>query len=345
MDGIGQPEVTPRPDSEAAAPPPKRRRIPWKRFALIGVVLVTLGVLFLGVAIGWTLGSRSAGPGGDTTTEVIAAPTDAAGGVPVLPDVRGLLLVDAQQAVVDAGLPLDVVETADAPSALAAGTVLRQDPVGGTSKVSKVTLYVSVPGAVPDLVGRTADEARTALLQLGAEFEQQQVFDPGAAEGTVLALDPPPGSPLASTITVTVAGPAASIFLADLRPIEGGCSKDDTSINGTDFPNSLLCSAGSYESTAAYLVDRVTTSLDMTVGISDDSDTDVAVHMVVLADGRPVAAVDVGYGQSREISVPTSNVLRLEIQYSASGDGSGRLALGNARVTGSPDGISSLDTQ
>jgi hypothetical protein len=58
-----------------------------------------------------------------------------------------------------------------------------------------------------------------------------------------------------------------------------------------------------------------------------------------------VASVDVGYGQSREISVPTSNVLRVEIQYSSTGEGSGRLALGNARVTGSPEGISSLDTQ
>jgi hypothetical protein len=351
VDGTVQMEVTEQPDGtvpadgEATSPPPKRRRIPWKRLALVGVVLVTLGVFTVGVATGWALGSRSAGATGDTTTEVIAAPTDASGGVPVLPDVRGLLLVDAQQAVVDAGLPLDVVQTADAPSALAAGTVLRQDPVGGTTKVSKVTLYVSVPGAVPDLVGRNADEARTALLALGAQFEQEQVFDPGAAEGTVLALDPPAGSPLASTITVTVAGPAASIFLADLSPVEGGCSKDDTSINGTNFPNSLVCSAGSYESTTSYLVNRVTTSLDMTVGISDDSDTDVKVHMVVFGDGRPVAAVDVGYGQSQSISVPTTNVLRLDIRYTATGEGSGRLALGDARVTGSPEGISSLDTQ
>jgi hypothetical protein len=349
-DGIGQPAVPEQPDGTVppggeATPPPKRRRIPWKRLAVIGVVLVTLGVFTVGVATGWALGSRSAGASGDTTTEIIAAPTDAAGGVPVLPDVRGLLLVDAQQAVIDAGLPLDVVQTVDAPSALAAGTVLRQDPVGGTSKVSTVTLYVSVPGAVPDLVGRTADEARAELLALGVEFEQEQVFDPGAAEGTVLALNPPPGSSLASAITVTVAGPAASIFLADLDPIEGGCSTDDTSINGTDFANSLLCSASSYENTSTYLVDRVTTSLDMTVGISDDSDTDVRVRMVVVADGRPVAAVDAGYGQSQDISVPTTGVLRLEIRYTASGQGSGRLALGNARLTGSPEGITSLDTE
>jgi hypothetical protein len=217
--------------------------------------------------------------------------------------------------------------------------------VGGATGVSTVTLYVSVPGQVPDLVGRDADEARTTLLQLGAQFEQQQVFDPGAAEGTVLAVDPPVGSPLTGTIRVTVAGPAASIFVSDLDAIEGGCSSGETSINGTDFANSLLCSVGSYESSTAFLLDRVTTSLDATVGISDTSDTDATARLVVLGDGRELGAVDLRYGESRPLSVRTDGVLRLELRYTAIGEGSGQLALGDARVTGGPDGISTLDTE
>ena len=42
-----------------------------------------------------------------------------------MPDVRGLLLVDARQAMADAGLPPDAVTMTDAPTALAAGTILR----------------------------------------------------------------------------------------------------------------------------------------------------------------------------------------------------------------------------
>ncbi|MGY1812859.1 PASTA domain-containing protein [Blastococcus sp. SYSU D00820] len=323
---------------------PKAPRVPWKRIGLAGVVLVLLGVFGAGVGVGWAAGSRSVdGAAGDTTVQVIAAPTDAAGDLVAVPDVRGLVLVDAQQAILDAGLPLDIVSTRDAPSALPAGTVVSQDPVGGTEDAEAVTLFVAVPGTVPDLVGQTADAARTALLDLGARFQQVQVYDPAAREGTVLLVDPPAGSPLTGTVTVTVAGPADSVFLSDLDAVEGSCSTGEYPVNGTDYVNSLSCSTGSTARTTSYLVDRLATSLDAVVGIADTSEPGTAATIAVYGDGRELARVTVGYGQSQPISVPLAGVLRVDLQYIAVGDDDyGNLVLGDARAVGSPEAITQL---
>jgi hypothetical protein len=335
-------------DGEQATAEAIPRRITWKRLGIAGLVLFVAGLLGAGFAVGWAAGSRSVdGAAGDTTVEVIGAPTNPEGTPVVLPDVRGLSLVDAQQAITDAGLPLDVVASQDAPSALPAGTVVSQDPVGGSENVGEVTLFVAVPGTVPDLVGQMADDARRALLQLGAQFQQQQVYDPTSIEGTVLALDPQAGSPLTGPVTVTVAGPADSVFLADLDPVEGSCSDGETGINGTQYDHSLLCSPGSATSPrkTTYLTNRLGTSLDAVVGLSDTSDTDAAAMLTVLGDGRVLARVDLQYGQAQPLSVPIVGVLRLDLQYSSTGDGSGQLALGDARLVGSPDAITILAGQ
>jgi hypothetical protein len=67
--------------------------------------------------------------------------------------------------------------------------------------------------------------------------------------------------------------------------------------------------------------------------------------LTVLGDGRVLARVDLQYGQAQPLSVPIVGVLRLDLQYSSTGDGSGQLALGDARLVGSPDAITILAGQ
>ncbi len=80
------------------------------------------------------------------------------------------------------------------------GRVLAQDPVGGSQVQpgSEVRLIVGEgPGtaAVPDVVGKTREEAETILQEAGFKVGSvEERTDPGAAEGVVLAQDPKAGS-------------------------------------------------------------------------------------------------------------------------------------------------------
>ncbi|MCO7219371.1 PASTA domain-containing protein [Klenkia sp. PcliD-1-E] len=122
------------------------------------MVLLAVGVLVLGAGLGCA-GRSVVAPSADAPVEVdvVAAPADDTGGASRLPDVRGLALAAAQQAVAYAGLNPSPVTVVEVSSASPGGTVVGQDPVGGTSAASPVTLSVAVPGEVPALVAVLAE--------------------------------------------------------------------------------------------------------------------------------------------------------------------------------------------
>jgi hypothetical protein len=323
------------------------RRLSWRRFAAIGLTLIVLGVFAGGFAAGWASRAAVGGAAGAASeVDVIAAPTGA-GAIDVpLPDVRGLAAVDAQQAMADAGLSPGVITVEDTPSAQPAGTVVRQDPIGGTANAERVTLFVSVPGQVPALVGQQADDADQTLIDLGVRVQHQQVYDPSIAEGTVTALDPPAGSPLPLEVTLTVAGPASSIFVSDLDAIQGGCSRGPAAINGTTYQDSLSCSPSSYgddEQVTTFLLDRLTSSVEGVIGVDDESDPGLTVDVRLVGDGRVLFTGTLRYGEASTFAADTRGVLRLELRYRAtSEDESGTFALGDVRAVGAPDDITTL---
>ena len=338
--GPAQPHARPHAEPEPPGEEPRRR--PWRRLAVFGVVLLLLGVLALGAGIGWTTHAAVDRPDlADTTVQVVAAPTDAAGGPAEVPDVRGLALVDAQQALADAGLDPAALSTVDAPSALDAGSVVRQDPVGGSPASGPVTLFVAVSGTVPALVGTAVDAAVAALTELGVAARVVQTYDPAVAEGTVLALDPPAGSALPKDLQVTVAGPPSSVFLTDLDA-QGGCSTGEAASNGTTYTHALTCSAGSAPRATTYLLDRLGTTLDGTLGVLDRGDTGFTGRVVVRGDGRELFSGDVRFGAATPFSVPVGGVLQLSVEVVATSGTSGSVVLGDARVVGAPDAIDTL---
>ena len=340
---------------DGAAPAAKRARtklprVPWRRFAAAGLVLLALGLVGGGFAAGWAshaaLGTT---PDGDTTVEVVAAPDAADAMDTALPDVRGLSSVDARQAIADVGLAADAITAVDTPSAQEAGTVVRQDPIGGTAGAGAVTLYVAVPGQVPALVGQSGDDADQVLTGLGVRVERKQVYDPAIAEGTVTSLDPPAGSPLPLLVTVTVAGPASSLYLEELDAIDGGCSSGETAVNGQSFQHSVYCSPSSYsddEQVTTYLLNRLTSSVEGVIGVTDQSDPGLTADVALVGDGRVLWAGSLRYGQAAAFTADTRGVLRLEIRYRATSEGeSGSFALGDVRAVGSPVDITTLSTQ
>ena len=342
---------TAMPPAPDPAPPARRRRIRWprlggRRTVVAAGAAAVVGIFVAGFGLGWTSG-RLTGPDElpDTTVEVVAAPPAEGAEIP-LPDVRGLLLVDAQQAMVDAGLSPDAVTVVEAPGALPAGTILRQDPVGGTGGAAAVTLYVSVPGTVPDVVGTDAEDAVQVLRDLGSTVRQVARYSPGTPEGTVLAVEPAAGSPLPQEAVLTVSGPASSIFLAQVDRAQGSCNSGEAPVDGRPYDNSVLCSPGTSESTTAWLLDRQVSSLEGVVGLADSSDPAATARVRIAVDDRVLLDTEVAYGATTPIALDVTGGLRLTVTYStANRSSTGRLVLGDVRLVGDPAGIDALDQQ
>ena len=345
------PLTTPQP-LHVDEPSPKKRklpRVPWRRFAAAALVLLALGLLAGGFAVGWVSHAALGSTGGGTTVEVVEAPDGPDALDTALPDVRGLSVVDARQAIADVGLAAGAITTVEAPSAQAEGTVVRQDPIGGTSEAAEVTLFVAVPGKVPDLVGRSSDAADRALTELGVRIERKQVYDPTVDEGTVTGLSPAAGKPLPLVVTMSVAGPASSLYLSELQSLEGGCYAQEASINGQDYAHAVSCSPSSYDTepqVTTYLLDRRASSVEGVIGVTDDSDQGLGAAVSLVGDGRTLWSGTLRYGASTPFRADTRGVLRLEIRYrSTSEEATGSFALGDARAVGSPEDITALGAE
>ncbi len=178
-----------RVDEGEPAPPPRSRRVA----AAVGFGIVS--ALALAAAI-WL------------TMSVLGTPPPAR---PIaVPDLSGMPLDQARQVLADKGLTAGAVTQADS-SAADVGKVLQQRPseltqVAGGSPVALVVGRGVSSVALPDLVGLTPDQARSALSAVGLTYAEQQQPSADPDRGKVLAQSPaahlaaPPGS----TVIVTV---------------------------------------------------------------------------------------------------------------------------------------------
>ena len=151
-------------------------------------------------------GGRLLAKGGTVTLTISA--TDA-----VIPNVDGKTFADAQSAISRLGLTVNRVDQL-APGT-AKDTVLRTDPAGGTTvaRGSTVTVYAAgdpqVP--VPDVMGKTREEAQVALALFGLNVTFVDSPSDVIDKDHVISTNPAPGVTVnrGSTVTVTVSsGPA-----------------------------------------------------------------------------------------------------------------------------------------
>jgi beta-lactam-binding protein with PASTA domain/predicted Ser/Thr protein kinase len=130
----------------------------------------------------------------------------------LVPQVIGLSQAEAEAQIKDAKLGLGQVITRDAN--LPAGQVLEVRPVPGTQLAAgtKLTLVVASGNVqVPDLRGRTQDEAVAALQKLGFSVGIEPRDDPTHPPGTVLDQRPVNAlAPRGSTVVIVVARVPAS---------------------------------------------------------------------------------------------------------------------------------------
>ena len=152
------------------------------------------------------LATSKAKPG----SSVIITLSDGPGDAIVPPDLVGLTLMDARASLAAAGLVIAKTEaiSSDKPQ----GTVLQVTPGPGTtiSAGSGVTLQIASGDVeVPELVGITAIQARTTLVQAGFLVKQIEATDSTQASGVVLAQAPSAGTVLTigASVTITVNTP------------------------------------------------------------------------------------------------------------------------------------------
>jgi len=113
-----------------------------------------------------------------------------------IPDVLGLSIDEASQALEDLGFKVEVVESQDAADV---GTVLDQSPEAGTLALPGSTVTLVVSGGqqetlVPRVVGMTQEEATATLEEAGYDVQAKATYDDQVDEGIVISQSPEAGT-------------------------------------------------------------------------------------------------------------------------------------------------------
>ncbi len=142
--------------------------------------------------------------------------------VVAVPAVLGLAQATAQELVRSRGLRV-VVASEEASAEVAAGHVLRQEPMADSEVPSgsavNIVLSTGAPlVALPSLVGQSLEEARSAIEELGLTVGDVSEDGEGTEPGTVTAQTPPAGEVEAGTSVALTATPAG-IEVPDLAPL------------------------------------------------------------------------------------------------------------------------------
>ena len=138
-----------------------------------------------------------------------------------VPNVVGLGRRAARRALTDVGFEVEEKRVPD--DTVKLDRVIRQSPSGNSTaeQGQTVTLDVSsgpAQGLVPDVVGKTEQDARAALEGAGFRVTVVPKEDESADPGTVLAQDPAKGAtaPRSSSVTITVAREASQVAVPDV---------------------------------------------------------------------------------------------------------------------------------
>jgi eukaryotic-like serine/threonine-protein kinase len=140
-----------------------------------------------------------------------------------VPDVVGAREADAISTIRAAGLVPNAVDIfSDEPS----GTVIAQDPRGGTSIVRGSPVRINISKGqqtvgVPNVIGQSYDSAAEQLRRAGFTAVRRDV-DAAEPEGTVVDQDPEPGAltPPGTRVTVSVSTGQSTTAIPDVRGLD-----------------------------------------------------------------------------------------------------------------------------
>ena len=158
----------------------------------------------------------------------------------------------------------------------------------------------------------------------------------------------PSGEKATSEISVQVARKPVIEQLSDLQTADAPCgsiNKGEAEINGESFQDSLIVYAGSQSCYLEYNFGRDWNRFKASVGVTDDSPSDLQVRFEVFGDGKELFNQVLSFGQSAPVDVDVVGVLRLRLQtttVTTPKSSASRYAVwGNARRIGSPEAVQS----
>ena len=261
------------------------------------------------------------------------------------PVARRIVAVTAAVAVVGAGIWFvsgRSGESAGPPAGEAATASAATSSARTTGARSATPTQTSAGRSMPELVGLRLGEARD-LLPASVKVENKEVFDPQAADGTVTAQDPEPGTAMPATVTLTVARPLVKVYLDAQDPANGYWDEAPAVVGvaGQTLPHSLVdrISRCSDPESVEYALSRGYRKLVVKAGLTDDSaDAALEVQLEVFADDRQVHSVVVRYNEIAAIDLDMTGVARLKFLWQPTtpedGCDTSRLALGEAALLG-----------
>ena len=262
-----------------------------------------------------------------------------------MPDLVGLTGEQAEQVLVDAGLLPEQVERVEQSSARPVGEVLGQDPAPGVGFPGVVTIWTSVPAEMPDLAGRTIDDARSELQSLGARISIERRFVAGVEPEQIVDFSPAAGQPLDGEVQLVVSSPGSSVFVSELRASSfDDCSRSGATIGSQLIDDAIVCDPDrDLIPHLEYLVGLETATVEGVLGRPLNSDLGVAINVRIFADTRLVLQERIVSTEAIQFEVDVSNSsrVRFEVERVDARDESGNvfLGFGNVRFTGSNEAI------
>lgn len=184
-----------------------------------------------------------------------------------VPDLTNYVQADAEQQLKELGVSVLVTQAVDA--SVASGAVIRTDPAAGSQVAagSTVVVYISRPQVatttkVPSLIGMSAADARTLLVQnrLGLGSQSEQYSDQPV--GTVISQDPAAGS------TAKLNGRVNIVVSAGPEPAPEPEAPSESTSTGGDWWSGLF-GGGSSSSSSAETGDQGTTTESSQTPLSD----------------------------------------------------------------------------
>ena len=314
----------------------RTRRRNRRRLRLATFLTFTVGLFGSGIATGFALANRY----GERPVPAVEVSSEAADVLPigveaVVPDVVGLPLADAENALADAGVDLGSVTVRQVEHAGAAGIVVAQDPRRMTRRPRAVRLDVSKPTVVPRVVGTALAAATSTLERLGARTVVTYAYVPGTAIGTVVASDPPAGKPLGEVVTLRTAGAPAAVYLDAVSAVSSDCGTGTADVSGRSLDHSVICSAYTTASGADYALNGDIDRFEAVVGLRDGAASTDLVRLRLLVDGREAYSGRFTVGPAKSVAIPLTGKRSLRIEVLATPETSyAALVVGEARFLG-----------
>ena len=151
----------------------------------------------------------------------------------VTPDLIGLTQADSSAVLADAGFSNNMIHWEYRDYVGEAGLVLSQDPLPGVADPASISLTLSRPALMPDLILEDPSLARATLEDMGVqEIAIINIADATASADFISNTDPTAGQQLVSQATLTITGPPIWIPLGLLRdsvelPTSNRCTYSD----------------------------------------------------------------------------------------------------------------------